>query len=290
MRTAARVARSRLPDGGAGAAGFVRSRQAEDGGFRGRSARSDLYYTAFAIESLAALEAELPPGIEEYIRNFRTGESLDFIHLACLARSWAALGLQGLDASARGTLLDRMSGFRAAAGGFHHAKRAAPRGTAYGCFLAAGLCEDLGEELPDAAGIRRCLADLRHADGAYANEPGRSMGVTPPTAAAAALLAHLGEPVPPETLAWLRARHRRSGGFAAATLAPIADLLSTATALHALASCGESLDEIREPCARFIEKLRCETGGFWGHRFDRIADCEYTWYGLLALGHLTAGG
>ncbi|MBN1417924.1 MAG: hypothetical protein JXP34_04065 [Planctomycetes bacterium] len=288
MRTAARAARSRLPDGGAAAAGFLRSRRAEDGGFRGRAARSDLYYTAFAVEALAALGADPPPGLADYLRRFGTGASLDFIHIACLARSWASLDLDGIDPKAPGILLDRMREYGAAGGGFHHAKRGAARGTAYGCFLAVGLCEDLGADLPDSGAILSCLAGLRLPDGAYANEPGRSMGLTPATAAATTLLAHLEGAVAPETPAWIRAHHRRSGGFAAATLSPIADLLSTATALHALAACGEPLDDLREPCARFVEGLRGDTGGFCGHRFDRTADCEYTWYGLLALGHLSA--
>ncbi len=65
------------------------------------------------------------------------------------------------------------------------------------------------------------------------------------------------------------------------------DLLSTATALHALAGLETSLDSIREPCLDFLDSLWDNAGGFHGHWADDTLDCEYTFYGLLALGHLS---
>jgi len=38
-------------------------------------------------------------------------------------------------------------------------------------------------------------------------------------------------------------------------------------------------------CIDFIRSLR-NNGGFRGSRFDNTPDCEYTYYALLALGHL----
>ena len=64
------------------------------------------------------------------------------------------------------------------------------------------------------------------------------------------------------------------------------DLLSTATALHALASLGVDFSPTVEPCLNFVDTLW--TGrGFCGHWADEIVDCEYTYYALLALGHLS---
>jgi len=68
--------------------------------------------------------------------------------------------------------------------------------------------------------------------------------------------------------------------------APIPDLLSTATALHALAVTGFEIDTIKERCLDFIDSLWCGKGGFYGNWADAVVDCEYTYYGLLALGHL----
>ena len=66
----------------------------------------------------------------------------------------------------------------------------------------------------------------------------------------------------------------------------VPDLLSTATALHALATAGVSLAEIKEPCLDFLDRLW--TGrAFRGHLTDDVEDCEYTYYALLALGHLS---
>jgi hypothetical protein len=77
------------------------------------------------------------------------------------------------------------------------------------------------------------------------------------------------------------------GGFAAAPAIPAPDLLSTATALHALASVNVSLDPIRQPCLNFVQSLWTDAGGLRGHWADDAVDCEYTFYGLLSLGHLS---
>jgi hypothetical protein len=66
------------------------------------------------------------------------------------------------------------------------------------------------------------------------------------------------------------------------------DLLSTATGLHALAGMGVSLAPVRAPCLRFVRSLLTEEGSFRGTHADEVGDCEYTFYGLLALGHLNA--
>ena len=65
------------------------------------------------------------------------------------------------------------------------------------------------------------------------------------------------------------------------------DLLSTATALHALACLSIATVTLREPCLQFVDSLW--TGrAFRGHWADEVEDCEYTYYGLLALGHLSS--
>jgi hypothetical protein len=64
-------------------------------------------------------------------------------------------------------------------------------------------------------------------------------------------------------------------------------MLSTATALHALASLHADIEPIRERCLDFIDTLWTARGGFYGTWEDEHLDCEYTYYGLLALGHLS---
>jgi prenyltransferase beta subunit len=88
---------------------------------------------------------------------------------------------------------------------------------------------------------------------------------------------------------WLLARQHPSGGFLASPTAPLPDLLSTATTLHALARLECELSgEARERCLDFVDSLWNAAGGFHGHWADDHLDAEYTFYGLLALGHLAA--
>ena len=69
------------------------------------------------------------------------------------------------------------------------------------------------------------------------------------------------------------------------------DLLSTATTLHALAALEVRLtEEQTERCLDFVDSLWNADGGFHGNWTDDYLDCEYTFYGLLALGHLSLNG
>ena len=107
-----------------------------------------------------------------------------------------------------------------------------------------------------------CLGRLRAADGGYANQDDLPMGLTPSTAAAVTLLRHLRSAGASRRLAdWLLARCRPEGGFFATPQAPIPDLLSTATALHALAGMQVDLEPIKEPCLDFVDSLWTNQGG-----------------------------
>jgi hypothetical protein len=76
------------------------------------------------------------------------------------------------------------------------------------------------------------------------------------------------------------------GGFLPFPGAPIPDLLSTAVALHALDGLQTDFSRIGEPCLDFVDSLWTAKGGFHGTWDDDVLDLEYTYYGLLALGHL----
>jgi len=76
------------------------------------------------------------------------------------------------------------------------------------------------------------------------------------------------------------------GGMGAWSGAPTGDLLSTAVGLHALRHCGTAFDDVRKRCLDFIDSLWSSHGGFRGHQGDETLDCEYAFYGLLALGNL----
>lgn len=287
MLQVARLAPRMLGDAVENVTGFLRSQQNTDGGFKDRAGNSDLYYTVFGIEALTAVRSEVDrASLASYLRSFGDGASLDFVHLACLARGWANLPPEQLDASTRAALVARIESHRSADGGYAASPGEAV-GTLYGCFLAWGAYQDLGVDLPHPSGIVRCIHSLRANDGGYANERSFLHGLTPSTAAAAALLRQLDQPAPPELGPWLLARCRPEGGFFATPQAPIPDLLSAATALHALAGLHVDFSVVKEPCLDFLDTLWSSRGGFLGTWEDEVLDCEYTYYGLLALGHLS---
>ena len=264
---------------------YVKTCMVADGGCRGRSDASDLYYTVFALDCLLALSDE-PPAVKmsEFVRTHGDGENLDLVHLACLARCWIRLSIQPGDA-ARDRLGERLQAYSCPSGGYN-TRRGVPRGSISGTFLAVQTLEDLGESDILSDGVTHILAPLRTQDGAYANEPRMREGSTPATAGAVLLLLRAGEPVPDQLMQWLLARVDTNGGFLACPASPMPDLLSTATALYALHELDAPLDGLHAPCVTFIERLQAESGGFCGHWMDDVPDCEYTFYALLALGCL----
>ncbi|MCX5675940.1 MAG: hypothetical protein NTX87_13115 [Planctomycetota bacterium] len=300
MLRAARRAKAALPDAGAAAA-FVRGQALPDGGFRDRSGKADLYYSVFGLQCLLALDALDEPAAEaagysltcaeRYLGSFGDPRALDLVHAACLARCWALVRPRhpAGRADIGRALAERIESFRSADGGYNPVA-GSDAGSAYGCFLALGAWQDLGREPPDAAGIVRCVRSLRVAGGGYTNEASLPFASAPATAAAALVLAELGQPADESAAAYLLNCAHPSGGLVAMIGAPAADLLSTATGLHALARMGAPPDPSAAAAALgFVADLMLKNGGFRGSPDDRAADCEYTFYGLLALGHLAGG-
>lgn len=284
MIVAARRSGALLGGNASRVAGFVESQRDASGGFLNRGGDPDLYYTVFGLDCLAALGVELPEGsLAAYLESFGSGDTLDLVHVACLARCLARAGRAS--GNLRAALLSRLAAWRTPDGGFSQ-EAGAKHGTAYGCFVAIGAYEDLGAAIPDPGRMAAVIRSCRTRDGGYANEPAAWTPVTPTTAAAVCVQKESNEPVDETVVEWLRQRHSRGGGFCASPLIPLPDLLSTATALHALSRCGVPLEGIRGPCLDFVMGLLGADGGFRGHPLDSGADVEYTFYGLLALGHL----
>jgi geranylgeranyl transferase type-2 subunit beta len=253
---------------------FLRSQINPDGGFRNRAGDSDLYYTVFGLESLVALQAELPiASASTFLHTFGCGGGLDFVHHACLARCWATIARQPEPAIAD-AILARIESHRTYDGGYDQSPDAI-EASAYAMFVALGAYQDCGRPLPKPDRFADSLEYLPPPD------------VTPVAAAVATLARHCQRDPDPALAQWLLERHRPEGGFFAVPAAPLPDLLSTATALHALAGMHVPLDALREPCLDFVDSLWTNRGGFYGNWSDDAIDAEYTYYALLALGHLT---
>lgn len=301
---------------------FLRSQENAKGGFKDRAGRTDLYYTVFGVDSVIALQDKPQGPLIDYLNQWGAGDGLDFVHLCCLARCWAACrdlrerniplsrppdtlspsegdreGRGGMfvetalgTALARGIaaeILQRVERFRSADGGYDPLG-GGQFGSVYGCFLAFGAYQDLNVPMPDPERLAECLQHLETPDGAWANDRVVKLGSTNATAAALMLLRQLGLSPRSSAVDWLLARVHSEGGFRATPQAPVPDLLSTATALHALAGLQVDLHSAQEPCLDFIDTLWTNQGSFHGSWADDDLDCEYTFYGLLALGHLSA--
>ena len=288
MLQVARLAPAVLGEAAALVEEFVRSRQRDDGGYSDRDGKSDLYYTSFALDSLTALQAEIPlKRLIPFLQSFETGETLDFVHLCCLVRLWSAVKSELADPTIIDTLLGRIESFRTPEGGYEQSPTAS-HGSTYGCLLGYGAYADFGRQPSNLDGLKTCLDNLRTTEGAWANDTQIPIGSGPATAAAVTLCRNLRHPISEKAGdALLSCFDPESGGFKAIPNAPMPDLLSTAVTLHALDGLQIPLTNLKEPCLDFVDTLWTNEGGFHGNWTDDVLDLEYTYYGLLALGHLS---
>ena len=262
---------------------FVRGQLHQCGGFSDRAGNPDLYYTVFGLGCMMALDEPVPVDqVALWLDHFGSGEGLDLVHLSALARCWSGIGRPGPGVA----MLPRIEAYRARSGGYN-VSEGAEYGNPYGNFMALGAYQDLGMEVPLPQELVEGCLQCVSADGGFSNDPGLPVGNVPALAAAESVLRNLGAETPERACAWLQAQFYTEGGFFAVPAAPMPDLLSTATALHALAGMGVEYGEMKEPCLDYIDSLWINQGGFYGNWGDVNLDCEYTFYGLLALGHLS---
>jgi len=287
MLQVARLARTLLGDeASALIEAYVRSQQNADGGFRDRDGESDLYYTSFAIDALTALQVALPEDSLKAFLGSRMAslDELDFVHLCCLARCSSALAIRPA-AATLAPVYERIEAYRTPDGGYNQSDDD-ETGSAYACFLAYGAYADHGLSLPDPDGVARCLDSLKTEGGAWANDVELPIPNVPATAAAVTLCRNLRLPIPPGTPYWILNSLHPTGGFLPFPQAPVPDLLSTAVALHALDGLQVGFAEKKDLLLDFVDSLWTAAGGFHGTWDDDDLDIEYTYYGLLALGHL----
>ncbi|MBI5692900.1 MAG: hypothetical protein HZC55_22715 [Verrucomicrobia bacterium] len=266
---------------------YLQRQMSPEGGGCDRAGRPDLYYTIFNLAALQVLDVAPPlDRVEAYLRTFGNGATLDFVHASALARCWCIVGRERMPAGCADALLARIETFRKPDGGYE-GNASLAHGTAYGAFVALGAYEDLGRLPAKPLRLIQALSRLQAADGAWSNLPGAKFGALNATAGAAILIRHLGLPVRDAIGDWILAQAHPQGGFLAVPGAPMPDLLSTATALHALSALDRPLPaSLKERTLDFVDSLWDATGGFHGHWADDFVDSEYTFYGLLALGHL----
>lgn len=263
---------------------YVKGCQNSDGGFRGRSVESDIYYTVFANNILSAFKETPIHSLNGFLMSRNIGSDSDFVDICSYINLLSSIEKkESLSEEKKARLQNMLELYRSADGGYSVYKNAS-HGSAYGCFLAYSTYENLGLYPQRQEMMLNCLERLSAVDGGYSNEPEQKEGVTTATAAAIVLLQKLNGKIPQKTIDWILARFHKSGGFLATPSTAIPDLLSTATALFALKSINYDLSEIKESCLDFLDSVWDGNGAFRGHWFDEQTDVEYTFYGLLSIG------
>lgn len=288
MLQVARLATQVLGDASELVGQFLTSQFNEDGGVASRSGKSDLYYTVFGVDCLNALQLEWDKDkLRHYLKQFGSGSDLDYVHLCCLTHCWAALEDPAFfQSNLCEEMFHHLGEYRAQDGGFHPAKNQS-HGTAYAGFLGFSAHLNLQKEISNPLDLVQSLKLLECDTGGWANEKGIRVGATNSSAAAVTLLRNLNIPINLSVGEWFLQHLHEQGGFLAMELAPMPDLLSTATSLHALAGMEFDIKPITEICLDYIDSLWTNEGSFHGNWADDHLDCEYTFYGLLALGHLS---
>jgi geranylgeranyl transferase type-2 subunit beta len=279
---------------------YLLEAQNPDGGFSGREGGSDLYYTGFALRSLAVLQA-LNPDVcnkaAEFLRAKLTGSAgvVDFFSLVVSCYLVPLGGGPDILADAPSDWRDRVAAtletFRAPDGGYGKTA-GAPHGSTYTSFLVT-LCLQLLDRLPpDPERLAAFVKSRRRPDGGYVEISAMKRSGTNPTAAGVGLLQILGElddGAKEETANFLAALPSPfEGGLRANDRIPAADLLSTFTGSWTLEQLGFANKLDWEQVRSYADECERPIGGFRGGLWDERTDVEYTFYGLgtLALAEL----
>jgi prenyltransferase beta subunit len=266
---------------------FLKSQRAPEGGFFNRKGEVDLYYTFFGLINSIVLDLDLPVHqLKQYFDRFDY-DTLSMVHLTCLVKCRAILQVfKGipLDQTEINRYTQAILKFRTSNGSFSYDGQG--QGFPYAAFIALNFYQDLGQPIDQQERLLSALEEYRTADGAYRNPAATQQGMLLSTVAALQVIRHLSDRIDEQALSWIKSQYQPVGGFTASAANPLPDMLSTAVALFTWAVCGESLASIRQPVGNFVDDHWDSCGGFRATVLDDICDCEYTYYGLLALGAL----
>lgn len=274
---------------------YLREAQNPDGGFSGREGGSDLYYTGFALRSLAVLQAldeKVCGNAADFLRTKMTGSAgvVDFFSLVVSCYLVPLGGGPDVLADAPPDWRDRVAAtlesFRSPDGGYGKTP-AAPYGSTYTSFLVTLCLQLLGRPNPEPEKLGAFVKSRRRPDGGYVEISAMKRSGTNPTAAGVGLLQILGElddTAKAETANFLAALPSPfEGGLRANDRIPAADLLSTFTGGWTLDQLGFANKLDWEAVQRYAEECERPIGGFRGGLWDEQTDVEYTFYGLGTL-------
>ena len=291
---------ARLPeDLLARARSFLVANQRADGGFAGREGESDLYYTSFGVRGLAIAGAFTRQAQEKAAgflraRLGRTASVIDFISLLYASRLIHAAG--GPDVLAENSpdwaegVAAMLEQHRSRDGGYTKTASGA-MGSTYHTFLVALAYGLIGRPLPAPERVIELLRSRRRDDGGFVELAVMKRSGANPTAAAVALARMLGDDgglTRGAADCLIALQSPGEGGFCANRSMPVADLLSTFTALVTLRDLGAFERVNRDGTRTFVRSLATPAGGFRAGMWDDQPDVEYTFYGLGSLALISA--
>ncbi len=281
---------------------WILSQQKAEGGFANRRGKVDLYYTGFALRTLSALNVLTP----DVARNasawlLAIGRDGDSVRLrqphgafcdTVQAASWwdsvilceEAIGTTMLDNAERQRLqaltLERVYSMRREDGGYAKTN-VETHGSLYHTFLAASLHARTGITIPHENKMRAFLHALARPEGGFIENKYSKRPGTNGTSAGVFLSLILGDlDVSEKHFKFMESMRNEEGGFEAAPSAPLADLLSTYTALLTLKMAGRLNSDLLDAAAHYARSLEMADGGYTGFALESVVDCEYTFYGL----------
>lgn len=274
---------------------YLLEAQNADGGFSGREGGSDLYYTGFALRSLAVLQALNPDVCNKaaaFLRSKLTGSAgvVDFFSLVVSCYLVPLGGGPDVLADAPPDWRDRVAStletFRSPDGGYGKTP-GAPHGSTYTSFLVTLCLQLLDRPTPEPVKLAAFVKSRRRPDGGYVEISAMKRSGTNPTAAGVGLLQILGEMTDAEkaeTANFLAALPSPfEGGLRANDRIPAADLLSTFTGSWTLDQIGYANKLDWDAHRNYAEECERPIGGFRGGLWDERTDVEYTFYGLGTL-------
>jgi geranylgeranyl transferase type-2 subunit beta len=279
---------------------FILERQQTDGGWSGREGPSDLYYTSFALRSLAILgllEGAVAERASQFLQSRLSTHQgvVDLLSLVYSARLIHAAcsqdPLAGVVAPWRTNVASFLERWRCRDGGYGKIPDAFA-GSTYQTFLVALCLELMDQTLPQADKAIAFLQSQRQADGGYREIRSAKRSGTNPTAAAIGALRTLealDDSLASSAANFLLDLQTDEGGFQANTRMPLPDLLSTFTACVTLWDL-EWLDQADlASVEKYVHRMQRDRGGFAGFQLDPAEDVEYTFYGLGTLALIQSG-
>jgi len=285
---------------------FILTQLHKDGGFKDRNNKPDLYYSVFGYSLLYIYNMDMDTEKQLAFLKKQQKEDLDLVHAVSLIRCFLLI---------EAIKLKQSSKLASVFSGFEHIQNIALQKiiikakkecafsfdiiqnyislkeknsfgknknseTIYDDFLVWSLLQDINKE---AFRITEKLYTYRLSDGSFVNEINSAAGITTTTAAGLIMSLEIGDKSTQKTIDWIINRMDKYGGFSAAENIPLADVLSTATALTSLKIAGVNMKQFAQS-ADFINLHWDTSGGFFGSIADMYPDIEYTFYALLTLG------